>query len=276
MHLRSVSAVIFPRGWTAVLSYVSRVSDAMFKVLGWRALLIHGDPCVLDRWLWLRRRLLGGAQRTFDAGCGNGAFTIYAAGEGNAVLAASFSEGEQNDARRRAEELGLKDIDFRVLDLREIEDHTDELGVFDQIICLETIEHVLDDEGLVRSLAGMLKPGGRLFLTTPFDEHRPLFTEDPSPTPIEDGLHVRFGYSQARLREVVEQAGLLPTDEGFVSGVVSQKLTNLMRVLTRRIGLPASWAILLPLRALVLIDRPLTRLLGYPYLSVAVCGVRPL
>jgi SAM-dependent methyltransferase len=247
----------------------------MFKVLGWRALLIHGDPCVLDRWLWLRARLRKGALRTFDAGCGNGAFTIYAASEGNSVLAASFSEGEQNDARRRAEQLGLRDIDFRVLDLREIAQHTEELGTFEQIICLETIEHVLDDEGLVRSLAGMLEPGGRLLLTTPFDRHRPLFSEDPSPTPIEDGLHVRFGYSQARLREVLAQAGLEASEEGFVSGVISQQLTNLMRILTRRIGLPASWAVLFPLRALVVLDRPLTRLLRYPYLSVAVCGVRP-
>jgi SAM-dependent methyltransferase len=257
------------------LRYVPRVSDAMFKVLGWRALLIHGDPCVLDRWLWLRSQLRTGAQRTFDAGCGNGAFSIYAAREGNAVVAASFSAREQQDARRRAEELGVEGIDFRVLDLREIEAHVGQLGTFDQIICFETIEHVIDDEGLVRSLAGMLAPGGRLLLTTPFDGHRPLYSEDPSPSPQEDGLHVRYGYSQARLREVARGAGLEVAAEGFVSGVVSQKVTSLMRVLTRRFGLPVSWALVLPLRPLVLLDRPLSRLLSYPYLSVALCGVRP-
>ena len=31
--------------------------------------------------------------------------------------------------------------------------------MFDQIICLETIEHVSDDEGLVEQLAAMLEPG---------------------------------------------------------------------------------------------------------------------
>jgi hypothetical protein len=30
----------------------------------------------------------------------------------------------------------------------------------------------------------------------------------------------------------------------------------------------------LPLRALVVVDAPLSRLLGYPYLSVALCAVR--
>jgi hypothetical protein len=27
--------------------------DTMLRVFGWRPLLIHGDPCVLDRWLSL-------------------------------------------------------------------------------------------------------------------------------------------------------------------------------------------------------------------------------
>ena len=247
----------------------------MLRVFGWRPLLVTGDPCVLDRWLWLRSQLRPGRERTFDAGCGNGAFSIYAATTGNEVLAASFSEREQEDAKRRAGIVGVTGIDFRVLDLREIEEQRQALGEFDQIICFETIEHVLDDEGLVRSLAGMLRPGGRLLLTTPFDAHHPLVSEEREPSPVEDGSHVRYGYSPARLRELVEGAGLEVAAEGFVSGVISQKVTDLMRRLTRRIGRPAAWALVLPLRGLVLADRPLTRLLGYPYLSVTMCALRP-
>lgn len=251
------------------------MGDAMLRVLGWRSLLIHGDPCVLDRWLWLRRHLRKRGARTFDAGCGNGVFSIYAARSGNEVVAASFSTREQQDARRRADQLGVAGIEFRTLDLREIEDHRVELGLFDQIICLETIEHVNDDVGLVRSLAAMLEPGGQLLLTTPYDAHHPLYTEERHPSPIEDGFHVRYGYSQQRLRQIAEGAGLEVRSEGFVSGVVSQKLTDLMRRLTERVGLVAAWAIVLPLRALVVVDRPLTRALRYPHLCVALCGVKP-
>ena len=64
-----------------VVGYLSAVADALLRTLGWRSLLIHGDPCVLDRWLCLRRALRKGDYRTFDAGCGNGAFGIYAARE---------------------------------------------------------------------------------------------------------------------------------------------------------------------------------------------------
>ena len=47
-----------------------------------------------------------------------------------------------------------------------------------------------------------------------------------------------------------------------------------MRRLNERYGLMVAWGLLLPLRALVVFDRPLSRLLGYPYLSVAVSAVR--
>lgn len=255
--------------------YVSVMSDTLLRVLGWRSLLIHGDPCVLDRWLWVRRRLRSGPARTFDAGCGNGAFSIYAALVGNEVVAASFSERELDDARRRAELVGAGGIDFRVIDLREIERDRAELGSFDQIVCLETIEHVTDDVGLVRSLAEMLVPGGRLLLSTPFDGHRPLYSEERHPSPAEDGSHVRYGYSRDRLAQIARDAGLEVVEEDFVSGVVSQKLTDLMRRLTGRFGVAVAWGLVLPLRALSLLDAPLSRLLRYPYLSVAVCGEKP-
>jgi 2-polyprenyl-3-methyl-5-hydroxy-6-metoxy-1,4-benzoquinol methylase len=250
------------------------VSDAMLRVLGWRSLLIHGDPCVLDRWFWLRRQLRDGKVKTFDAGCGNGGFSIYAARAGNEVVAASFSPREQEDARRRAGALGVSGIDFRTLDLRELNGHLGALGTFDQIICFETIEHLTDDEGLVSSLAGMLHSDGRLLLSAPFDGHRPLYSEERNPSPVEDGSHVRYGYSQERLREITQRAGLEVAEEGFISGVVSQKLTDLMRRLSARVGRPAAWALTLPLRPLTILDRPLSRMLHYPYLSVALCGVK--
>jgi cyclopropane fatty-acyl-phospholipid synthase-like methyltransferase len=207
-------------------------------------------------------------------GCGNGAFSFYAARVGNSVVAGSFSEHEQEDARRRAGLLRVNGIDFRLIDLRELLDHTDDLGSFDQVICLETIEHLTDDALLVRTLAGMLRPGGRLLLTTPFEGHLPLYREDRYPSDIEDGSHVRYGYTQERLRELVETAGLRVTSESFVSGVVSQKVTSLMRRLTERFGLMTGWALVLPLRALVVLDRPLSRALRYPYMCVALTAER--
>ena len=149
-------------------------------------------------------------------------------------------------------------VDFRIIDLREIEAHRAELPRFDQVICLETIEHVLDDQGLVSSLAAMLEPGGRLLLSTPFAGHRPLYTEELAPEPVEDGSHVRYGYTPERLAELARRAGLEVADEGFISGVVAQKLTDLMRRLTDRIGLTAAWLAGAAAAPLVVFDRPLS------------------
>jgi len=256
------------------MGYPRRMLDRLLRVFGWRFLLITGDPCVLDRWLWLRAHLRGGDMRTFDAGCGNGGFSIYAARMGNQVVAASFQASEQESARARADILDVSGIDFRIIDLREIESHRDGLGMFDQIICLETIEHVSDDEGLVRRLATMLEPGGRILISTPFDRHRPLYTEEREPSPVEDGSHVRYGYSQERLTQIAQDAGLEVDSVAFISGVVSQKLTDLMRRLSARIGLLPAWLVVLPLRVLVVFDALLSRLLSYPHLSIALCAVK--
>jgi len=248
------------------------MADTVLGIVGWRSLLLHGDPCVLDRWLWLRRHARDGALRTLDAGCGNGAFSIYAARRGNEVVAVSLSADELRKARRRAKRLHVRGIDFRMMDLRELDRHRSSLGGFEQIFCLETVEHVNDDEQLLASLAALLVPGGRLLLTAPFDEHHALYSEQRYPSGVEDGSHVRYGYSQQRLRQIAERAGLRITHESLLSGLISQKVTNLMRRLTRRTSRRVAWLAILPLRPLVVLDRPLSHLVRYPRLSVAACA----
>jgi 2-polyprenyl-3-methyl-5-hydroxy-6-metoxy-1,4-benzoquinol methylase len=251
------------------------VRDAVLRIFGWRLLLIMGDPCVLDRWRWLRGRVRHGARRTFDAGSGNGAFSMFAASLGNEVVAASFQIREQEKARRRADVLGVTGVDFRVIDLRKLGDRGEELGTFDQVICMETIEHILDDEGVVSRLAAMLRPGGQLLLTTPFHGHRRLYAEEIDPSLVEDGGHVRYGYSPERLRQIVTAAGMSVNGLEYLSGVVSQKVTSLGTRVRFRLGSLPAWLLVLPLRPIVVLDAPLSRLLGYPHLSIALCAVKP-
>lgn len=247
------------------------MSDALVRVVGWPATILHGDAAVFDRWRWVRDNLAAGPVRTLDAGCGSGAFSLYAARRGNRVLGLSFDRENHDKAVRRAAMLGLTNVEFRVGDLRRLDEFGGELGTFDQIICLETIEHILDDQKLVTDLAARLNPGGRLLLTTPYKHYKPLLGDRLSE--VEDGGHVRYGYTRDELEALFTRAGLAVEREEYLSGWVTQRLINLFRRLGR-VSPALGWALTLPLRAGQAVDRPLTNALSYPYLSVALVGVK--
>ncbi|MFB9757509.1 class I SAM-dependent methyltransferase [Ectobacillus funiculus] len=55
----------------------------------------------------------------------------------------------------------------------------EKLGLFDTILSFETIEHVQDDQLFMNNLYRMLKPGGRLILSSPFGRGRGMPTSEP-------------------------------------------------------------------------------------------------
>jgi 2-polyprenyl-3-methyl-5-hydroxy-6-metoxy-1,4-benzoquinol methylase len=247
------------------------MSNVLVKALGWRATILHGDPAVVDRWKWLRRHLAAGPLDTFDAGCGSGAFTLYAASVGNRAVGMSFDRANQQKAEERGRILGLANARFVAGDLRELDRLPERLGPFDQVICCETLEHILDDGKLVADLAALLRPGGRLLVTTPYKHYRPLRGDRVSD--VEDGGHVRWGYTHEELRALLAAHGLDVVAEEYLTGAVTQKLMNLMRRVGEVSAL-AAWGVTFPLRVLRVLDPLVTSLTGYPPLSVAVVGVR--
>jgi SAM-dependent methyltransferase len=251
------------------------VTDPLICVFGWKVTLFYGDFFVADRWDWLRRHLLSGPIRTLDAGCGSGAFALGAAKLGNQVIGISFDEDNNAKATKRARLLGLSNVTFMTMDLRQLDNYAGQLGLFDQVINTENIEHIIDDVKLIRDLAKIMKPGGKLFLTTPFLGYRGLWGDRaPSTPPVEDGGHVRWGYTHDQLRQLLNNNGFLIISEGFVSGYVSQRLTNLLRRMTAALPYPLVWLVTLPIRIFRCLDRSVTRLLHYPYFSVAVIATR--
>jgi SAM-dependent methyltransferase len=256
----------------SAISPAAMLRDALVRLLGWRATVLQGDPCVVDRSHWLRRHLRAGPLRTLDAGCGSGAFTLYAARMGNEAVGISFDPGQVERARRRAAILGLKSTAFHAGDLRRLDEQAAALGLFDQVIVFETIEHILDDRKLVADLAALLVPGGTILLTAPYKHHHALWGEKVSS--IEDGGHVRFGYTHEEIGALFEANGLEVVAEEFISGLVSQKLASLQFGLTR-LHPQGAWAVTFPLRVFHPLDGLLTRLNGYPHLSVGVVGRKP-
>jgi SAM-dependent methyltransferase len=251
------------------------MSSALVSLVGFPALMIHGDTLVLDRWLWLRARLPKVSKPTtlLDAGCGSGAFTIGAARLGYRALGVSWDERNQKKALERAKSCGVPNADFQVLDVRNLQLRADWVGAFDVVICTEVIEHILDDAKLLHDLANCLCPGGRLLLTTPYANYKPITRSDDGPfSKSEDGGHVRRGYSEFRLRQLCAESGLAIDSFSFCSGFMSQKVTCLFRM-ANRIHPMFGWLAILPLRILPpLVDAALGRILKWPYFCICIEG----
>jgi SAM-dependent methyltransferase len=196
---------------------------------------------------------------------------MYAARIGNESIGISLEEEQIRRARIRASVLKIDQVQFIQADLRHLDQWMAQLGTFDQVICLETIEHILNDHKLLADLAVLLRPGGRLLLTTPFEHHKPLWGDRLSER--EDGGHVRWGYAHAEMRALFNQCGLDVVVEEYISGFISQQITNLMRGLSPE-NSRLTWALTLPLRLCQVLDVPLTRLLNYPYLCIGMVGIK--
>jgi SAM-dependent methyltransferase len=160
--------------------------------------------------------------------------------------------------------------------VRHLDAASDLRGRFDTVICLECIEHILDDAKLMRDMAACLKPGGRLLLTSPNADYIPITPGDAGPFwPVETGWHVRKGYTAARLHEFCAGVGLTPRHVTFCSGFLSQKLTWGLRTLGRRNHL-LGWAAILPLRWIPpLIDGVVSRLTNWPGYSICLEADKP-
>jgi len=242
----------------------------LIKIFGMITTVLSGDPSTYDRYKFLKRRLLPGPYRTLDAGCGSGAFSFYAAKIGNEVMGISYDDSNNNIAQQRSIMLGLDRIIFITVDLRDIDKFNNILGKFDQIICFETIEHILNDQKLIKNISDILNPNGRLLLTTPFKYHKPYSRNDKL-SDVENGGHVRWGYTFAEIEFMFNKFGIEVIEKEYFSGFFTQKLIlleSLINLSNYKIG----WAITFPLRILQLFDYSFTKLIKYPFMCIGVFG----
>jgi len=112
-----------------------------------------------NAWLYDRARPLLG-RRVLDAGAGTGAFTERLLADGRTVVALEPDPALAATLRERY-----------AADPRLTVVETDAAGVegegFDTIMCFNVLEHVADDDAVLRAFRGALKPDGALLLLVP-------------------------------------------------------------------------------------------------------------
>lgn len=108
------------------------------------------------------RQPLSGA-KLLDVGCGGGLLSEALAAAGAQVTAVDLAPELIEVARLHLLESGLR-VDYRLVSAEALADEVP--GTFDAITCMEMLEHVPDPSSIIDACARLLRPGGRLFLST--------------------------------------------------------------------------------------------------------------
>jgi 2-polyprenyl-6-hydroxyphenyl methylase/3-demethylubiquinone-9 3-methyltransferase len=109
-----------------------------------------------------QRALLAG-RSVLDVGCGGGLLAEALCRAGAKVTAVDLAPSMIQVARLHAAEAGLA-IDYRVQDATAL--LADPSARFDVVCCMEMLEHVPEPQRVLGALAGLVKPGGDLFIST--------------------------------------------------------------------------------------------------------------
>jgi SAM-dependent methyltransferase len=97
------------------------------------------------------------ADVVLDAGCGYGRWTIKLAPKVRKVVAVDLSEPFLTELRER----GYPNVDVICSDLESL----DFREYFDGIVISGALEHFRDKRGILEKLRGMLKPGGKIYIS---------------------------------------------------------------------------------------------------------------
>ncbi len=118
------------------------------------------NPVRLD---YVKRRTDLKASHVLDVGCGGGLLSEALAVEGARVVALDLAPELIKVAKLHRLESRVE-VDYR---LQSVEALAEEMpGAFDAVTCMEMLEHVPDPAAIIEACATLLRPGGRLFVST--------------------------------------------------------------------------------------------------------------
>lgn len=137
----------------------------------------EGQHVTRERIHWLCRQATGA--HVLDAGCSQGIASILLGREGKQVIGIDVQEASLADARARLadeEDPVRQRVEFRFGELSALPvgDH-----LFETVLLGEVLEHLIDIPTALAEVHRVLRPGGRVVLTTPYGISRSAEHKDP-------------------------------------------------------------------------------------------------
>lgn len=202
------------------------------------------DPCSMwalkyrsrmQRVLQALQGLPAGA-RVLEAGCSQANAALQAAELGWRAIGLDREPRALRYARKKHE---VGDFEVVCADVTRLPLATE---TFDAVLALEILEHLPEPLQALQELRRVLKPGGRLVITTPngnyVHESLPTFASRPAgataAVAADAGGHL-FAFQLAELRDLVREAGFVPRAWGYDGSVMMSERLRLNRLLRARV-----------------------------------------
>lgn len=144
---------------------IQQLYDAWHRVQGIDLELASPWYRLASKYLEPQRDIEG--RTVLEIGCGRGEFACWLSSFSpppQMLVAADISGVAVEKGQQVAKELGISNICWKKADIQALPFPAD---WFDTVISCETIEHVPNPRLAIGELARVLKPGGKLILTTP-------------------------------------------------------------------------------------------------------------
>ncbi len=153
-----------------------------------------------------------------DAGSGFGQYSYYMTSMSRKwkFLGVDVKEEQIQDCNQFFQKIGRKQIRFQVQDLTKfkIENH------FNLILCVDVMEHVLEDVEVFKNFNASLTDGGMLLISTPSDQGGSDVKEDDDTSFIEE--HVRDGYNINDIQTKLKTAGFQKIEAAYSYGAAGK------------------------------------------------------
>ncbi len=150
------------------------------------------------------RRALGPEANVLDAGSGFGQYTWFMSrlSRGWKIKAVDVKEEQIQDCNEFFEKIGKSEqVHFEIGDLTKYREE----NTYSLVLCVDVMEHILEDVEVFKNYAFSMKKGGILLISTPSDQGGSDVHDDHEDSFIEE--HVRDGYNIGEIEEKLRSSG---------------------------------------------------------------------
>lgn len=154
--------------------------------------------------------------KVLDVGCGAGALSLYIASQKCEVIGIDIAENAISAAKKSADSMSIKNVQFFAMDFpKKVPVGKDR---FDMILCIEVLEHLIEEKLALKRIKELLSPGGIAIISVP-SKNAPLFRLGMATEFDKRVGHVRR-YTSKELEDKCVSMGLTILESSKTEGVV--------------------------------------------------------